>query len=276
MFATFVFVFCVVVAYLVGSICSAIIVCRLFDLPDPRKEGSKNPGATNVLRLAGKQYAIIVLLADMMKGLLPVLLARALDASPIVVGFTCLAAVIGHMYPIFFEFKGGKGVATAIGALLGFHFILGVLVIATWLLVARITRYSSVASMTSITFAPFYSLYAVGNVSAFLPLAIIAVFILYQHRENITRLQDGTESKINFSKTTDRTKALTAETMASSPKKAKATAKTSVKKTQLKASETAAKTKKKVKAAPKKSTVAKEKPPKAKKTAPKKKVSPKK
>ncbi len=200
MFATFLFLFNVVVGYLVGSICSAVIVCRIFDLPDPRIEGSRNPGATNVLRLAGKQYALIVLLADMLKGLLPVLLARELDAGPIIVGFTCLATVIGHMYPVYFDFKGGKGVATALGALLGFHFILGVMVIATWLIVAQLTRYSSVASIISMILAPFYSLYAVGNVTAFLPLSIIALAILYQHRENITRLQDGKESKIKFRK----------------------------------------------------------------------------
>ena len=198
MFATYLFLSAIIIGYLVGSICSAVIVCRIFDLPDPRLQGSKNPGATNVLRLAGKEYAAIVLLADMLKGFLPVLLAKALDAGPIILGFTCLATVIGHMYPIYFKFKGGKGVATAIGALLGFHFMLGVLVIVTWLIVAKLTRYASVASIVSMVLAPFYSLYAVGNENAFLPLAIITLFVLYKHRENITRLQDGKESKIDF------------------------------------------------------------------------------
>ena len=198
MFAALLFLFNIVVGYLFGSICSAVIVCRLFDLPDPRVEGSQNPGATNVLRLAGKQYAAFVLLADMLKGLLPVLIAKMLGAGPITIAFTCLATVIGHMYPIFFNFKGGKGVATAIGALLGFHFILGVMVVATWLLIANFTRYSSLASICSMILAPFYSLYAVGNLNAFLPLAIISLFIIYKHRENITRLFDGKETKINF------------------------------------------------------------------------------
>ena len=202
MSTTLLFLFNVVVAYLVGSICSAVIVSRLFDLPDPRTEGSKNPGATNVLRLAGKQYAVLVLLADMLKGLLPVLLAHLLDAGPITLGFTCFAAVLGHMYPVFFGFQGGKGVATAMGALLGFHFILGVIVIATWLLIANFFRYSSLASILSMILAPFYSLFAVGNISAFPPLMCIALFIVYQHRDNINRLMDGTESKINLHKKT--------------------------------------------------------------------------
>ena len=198
MLASLLFVFEMIVAYLLGSICSAVIVCRLFDLPDPRTEGSQNPGATNVLRIAGKQYAIMVLLADMLKGLLPLLLAKALDANVITLGFTCLAAVLGHIYPIYFRFKGGKGVATALGALLGLHFMLGIAVIATWLLVANITRYSSLASLVSITLAPFYSLYALASPNAFIPLIIIGFAIIYQHKDNITRLLDKKETKITF------------------------------------------------------------------------------
>ena len=198
MFSIISFLFNVVVAYLVGSINAALIISRLFDLPDPRANGSQNPGATNVLRLAGKNYAIYVLVADMLKGLLPVLLAKMLGAGPIIIAFTCLAAVIGHIYPIFFGFKGGKGVATAIGALLGFHFMLGVMIIAIWLLVANFTRYSSLASIISMLCAPFFSLYTLGNVDAFLPLMFMALIIIYEHRYNITRLMDGKESKINF------------------------------------------------------------------------------
>ncbi|WP_133126709.1 glycerol-3-phosphate 1-O-acyltransferase PlsY [Legionella nagasakiensis] len=192
------FLFTTLVGYLVGSVCSAVIVCKFFALPDPRTEGSQNPGATNVLRIAGKQYAIIVLFADMLKGLLPVLLAKLLGAGVITVSFTCLAAVLGHMYPIFFNFKGGKGVATALGAFLGLHFILGTMIIATWLTIANFSRYSSLASIMAISFAPFYSLFAVGNSDAFLPLMFIAVFILYKHRRNITRLIDGNEPQIIF------------------------------------------------------------------------------
>jgi len=200
MLATLVFIINVIVAYLIGSLSSAIIVSRLCNLPDPRTQGSKNPGATNVLRLAGKKYAAIVLAGDMLKGLLPMLLAHLLGAGPVTLGFTCLAAVLGHMYPVFFDFKGGKGVATAMGAFLGFHFIMGVVIIATWLFIANFSRYSSLASIIAITFAPFYSLLVIGNLSAFLPLIFITIFVLYQHRDNISRLINGTESKINLSK----------------------------------------------------------------------------
>nr|WP_241480476.1 glycerol-3-phosphate 1-O-acyltransferase PlsY [Legionella norrlandica] len=141
------FLFLILVGYLMGSINSAIIVCRVFGLPDPRMEGSKNPGATNVLRLGGKQYGIIVMVFDVVKGILPVLIAKLLNAPPVTVAFTALAAVIGHMYPLFFHFKGGKGVATAIGALLAFHFVIGIMVAATWLLVANFWRYSSLARL---------------------------------------------------------------------------------------------------------------------------------
>ncbi|KTD38935.1 transmembrane protein [Legionella nautarum] len=198
--AVLVFIFFVVLGYLSGSVCSAVIVSRLFSLPDPRISGSQNPGATNVLRLAGKKYAAMVLIADMLKGLLPVLLAKLFDADPITISFTCLAAVLGHMYPVFFGFRGGKGVATAIGALLGLHFILGVMVIATWLLVANFTRYSSLASIISMVLAPLYALLTIGRLDIFPPLFFIALFVLYKHRNNITRLIDGDEPKIKFNR----------------------------------------------------------------------------
>ncbi|HHF7348607.1 TPA: glycerol-3-phosphate 1-O-acyltransferase PlsY [Legionella feeleii] len=198
MLSALLFIFVVVIAYLAGSVCSAVIVSRIFSLPDPRVTGSQNPGATNVLRLAGKKYALIVLIADMLKGLLPVVLAKALGAGPATISFTCFAAVIGHMYPVFFNFQGGKGVATAIGALLGFHFILGVMVIATWLLVANFSRYSSLASMAAIVLAPVYAIVTMSGMETLPPLLFIAMFILYKHRENITRLIDGEEPKIRF------------------------------------------------------------------------------
>lgn len=193
------FLFIVVLSYLFGSICSAIVVSRLFSLPDPRIEGSQNPGATNVLRLAGKKYAIIVLLGDMLKGLIPVVLAKAFGAGPVIAGFACLAAVLGHMYPVFFGFRGGKGVATAIGALLGLDFILGAMVIASWLLIANFTRYASLASMIAIGLSPIFSLFIFSRLDVFIPLFFIALFVLFQHRNNITRLIDGEEPKIRFS-----------------------------------------------------------------------------
>ena len=188
----------IAVGYLMGSICSAVIVSRLFGLPDPRVEGSKNPGATNVLRLSGKKYAALVLLADLLKGTIPVVIANIFGAGPITVAFTALAAVVGHMYPIFFGFKGGKGVATAIGALLGFNFIVGVMVSATWLLIANFSRYSSLASVVSLTLAPLYALLITGNVNIFPPLFIMVILILFKHRNNISRLIDGVEPKIKL------------------------------------------------------------------------------
>ncbi|MGQ3892147.1 glycerol-3-phosphate 1-O-acyltransferase PlsY [Legionella sp. CNM-4043-24] len=188
----------IAIAYVCGSLCSAIIVSQMFALPDPRTEGSHNPGATNVMRLAGKKYAALVLLGDMLKGLLPVMLARFLEVPDAVVGFTCLAAVVGHMYPVFFGFKGGKGVATALGAFLGLHFVMGVVLVATWLLVANISRYSSLASMVTITLAPLYAIVSSGNVNSFPALGIITILVLYQHRNNITRLIDGTEPELRI------------------------------------------------------------------------------
>jgi glycerol-3-phosphate acyltransferase PlsY len=190
--------FLIILAYLMGSICSAVIVCKTFALPDPRSEGSQNPGATNVLRLAGKKYATIVLVTDLLKGTFPVLIAKMFGADATVVSYVALAAVIGHMYPVFFGFKGGKGVATAIGALLGFQFIVGIMVTATWLLVVRFSRYSSLASIVSISLAPFYSILIIGRIEIFPPIFFMAVLILIKHKDNILRLIDGTESKVKF------------------------------------------------------------------------------
>jgi glycerol-3-phosphate acyltransferase PlsY len=192
------FIFLIVLAYLMGSLCSAIIVCKLCSLPDPRFEGSKNPGATNVLRIAGRQYAAIVMIGDVLKGTIPVVIAKLLDADPATIGYTALAAVVGHMYPIFFGFKGGKGVATAIGALLGFQFLVGALVVATWLIVAQISRYSSLASITAIGFSPLYSLLLIQRSDIFSPIFLIALLVLYKHRDNIIRLIDKKEPKIKL------------------------------------------------------------------------------
>lgn len=194
----FMFIVLMVMAYLMGSLCSAIIVSKLFDLPDPRTEGSKNAGATNVLRLSGKKYAAMVMVGDVLKGVVPVLIARMVGASEGMVAFTVLFAVLGHMYPVFFEFKGGKGVATALGGYLAFHLIFGVVVAATWLIVAQYTRYSSLASLVAMALAPLFAIFTGGGLEAFPPFFIITLFIVYKHGDNISRLMDGTESKIKF------------------------------------------------------------------------------
>lgn len=187
-----------IAAYLCGSVCSAIIISKTFNLPDPRNEGSQNPGATNVLRLAGKKYAVITLFFDMLKGFLPVLVAKFMGFPPVSIAFICFAAVIGHMYPYFYQFKGGKGVATAMGVFLGFNLILGTAVIATWLLVANFSRYSSLASLVSMALAPFYALGIIQELTIMPPLLFITVFIFFKHRNNITRLFDGSEPKITL------------------------------------------------------------------------------
>lgn len=195
MLALMLLTFCVAVAYLLGSLCSAVMVSQLFKLPDPRSSGSNNPGATNVLRLAGKKYAAIVLLGDFLKGLVPVWLASIIHLSPFAQGLVGLAAVLGHIYPVFFDFKGGKGVATTLGVLFGFQPMLGLMAIITWMLVAYFSRYSSLASMVAVSVAPFLH---INGKSAFLPFLIIALLVLYQHRANITRLQEGNEPKIKL------------------------------------------------------------------------------
>lgn len=193
-------IFLLCFAYLLGSICSAVLVSRLFDLPDPRTEGSKNPGATNVLRLAGKKYAAMVLFVDLLKGLLPVLVAKYFDVSLLLLSWTCFAAVLGHIYPIYFHFKGGKGVATTLGVMFGLHFILGAAAIGTWLMIASFTRYSSLASIITVILAPLYVLAMTHHFEVFPALFFITLLVLYQHRENINRLIEGKENKISLKK----------------------------------------------------------------------------
>ncbi len=152
----------VLVAYLLGSLSSAIIVCRLAGLPDPRSDGSGNPGATNVLRLGGKKPAIVTLAGDMLKGLLPVLLGHALGLAPVLLALVGLAAFLGHLYPVFFRFQGGKGVATALGVLLGLDWVVGLATVATWLAVAFLTRYSSLSALIATGLAPVWVAWRFG------------------------------------------------------------------------------------------------------------------
>ena len=199
----------VLLAYLLGSLSFAVIVSSVMGLNDPRSYGSKNPGATNVLRSGNKAAAVATLLLDGLKGWLPVVLVKWFgadyglgDGTVAAVGF---AAFIGHLYPVFFQFKGGKGVATAAGVLLGINWVLGLATLATWLIVAFFSRYSSLAAIASAVFAPFY--YLLGDRTAwYLDKGILAVLIaisallVYRHRENINKLIKGTESKLGASK----------------------------------------------------------------------------
>lgn len=186
----------IVAAYLAGSVASAIIVCRMLALPDPREGGSGNPGATNVLRLGGKKAAALTLAGDVAKGLVPVLVANLMGLDPWVTGACAIAAFAGHLYPIFFGFKGGKGYATALGVIAGLSTTTFVAVGLTWLAVAGIWRYSSLAALASIALTPVYAWFLTGHVEWTIATVTIAVFVFIRHKGNIERLMSGTESKI--------------------------------------------------------------------------------
>ena len=188
----------VIVAYLVGSISSAILLCKLFRLPDPRTAGSNNPGATNVLRISNGFIAALVLIFDVLKGTLPVWGAYFLGLEPLYLGVIALAACLGHMYPVFFNFSGGKAVATAFGVLLPIGLDLGGLLILTWLLTAIATRYSSVAAIVTVALAPFYT-WLLKPIYVY-PVLMLSALIIFRHRENIVRLIKGNESKISLKK----------------------------------------------------------------------------
>lgn len=183
-----------ILAYLLGSISSAILLCKVFGLPDPRTVGSKNPGATNVLRLGNKLLAVSVLFLDVLKGTIPVWAAFAMGIEPIYLGVIAIASCLGHMYPIFFNFKGGKAVATAFGVLLPIGLDLGALLITTWAMVAYSTKYSSLAAIVTVALAPLYTL-LLKPIYVF-PVCMLSAFIIIRHRENIVRLLKGTEAKI--------------------------------------------------------------------------------
>lgn len=192
-----IFIIMAVIGYLLGSIPSAVVVSRIMGLPDPREEGSKNPGTTNVLRLGGKKAAAIVLFLDLAKGLIAVVLAKIAGLHHMGPGLVGLAAVIGHIFPIFSGFKGGKGVATAAGVLLALSWPLGIAVIITWIIVAAITRYSSLAALIATGLAPIYSLF-LAPAAYQLPILLISAILIWRHYENIMRLMAGEESKIKF------------------------------------------------------------------------------
>lgn len=188
----------IISAYLLGSISSAVLICRVLRLPDPRGVGSNNPGATNVLRIGGKKAAVAVLLCDMLKGTIPVWGGYFLDIDSILLGVIAIAACLGHMYPIFFHFKGGKGVATALGAIAPIGLDLTAMIIATWLSVAFLFRYSSLAALVTVLLAPFYTWMIKPQYT--LPVAMLCCLIVFRHHQNIKRLLEGTEPKVGEKK----------------------------------------------------------------------------
>jgi glycerol-3-phosphate acyltransferase PlsY len=186
--------------YLFGSISTAIIVCKLMGLPDPRTGGSGNPGATNVARLGGKKAAALTLIGDMLKGLIPVLIAHALQAGPTILAGTALAAFVGHLYPVFFGFRGGKGVATALGVIYGLYWPVGLLTTAIWLGMALLFRYSSLAALTAILLTPPGFMWLWPEPPVIVAMAIMTVMLYWRHRSNISNLLSGKEGKISFGK----------------------------------------------------------------------------
>ncbi len=190
----------IVSAYLIGSISSAIIVCRLMGLPDPRSEGSNNPGATNVLRIGGKKAAAITLLGDMLKGVLPVAAGHLFDVSTLTFALAAMAAFLGHLYPVFFGFKGGKGVATALGTQFGLHWGIGLAVAGIWLFMAKVVKISSLSALVSMALAPVI-IYWIWPANELIVMQIIMSMILFwRHKSNIQRLISGEESLIGKKK----------------------------------------------------------------------------
>jgi len=188
--------FFMILGYLAGSISTAILVCRAMDLPDPRSEGSRNPGATNVLRFGGKKAAAITLAGDFLKGLLPVLLARLAGLEDIGLALTALAAFLGHLYPVFFGFEGGKGVATAFGAILGLSWPVALATLAAWLFMAFVVRISSLAALTAAALAPLLGWWFNLPLPYNAVLLAMVILLIWRHRSNIRNLLAGAEDKI--------------------------------------------------------------------------------
>ncbi len=183
-------------AYLLGSVSTGVVVARVLGLQDPRETGSKNPGATNLLRYGGKLAAVLTLLGDIFKGVVAVLVARAVTDDAAILALSGLAAFIGHLWPVFFGFHGGKGVATALGVWLALNPAVGLMLIGTWLATAAAFRYSSLAALTAAVVAPLYVAWRMPQPAYIAMMAIMSALLVFRHRANIARLLAGTETKI--------------------------------------------------------------------------------
>lgn len=186
----------IVLAYLLGSISTAILVCKMMGLPDPRTIGSKNPGATNVLRTGSKKAAALTLFGDFLKGLLPVLLGVALKMEPPVLALIGIAAFLGHLYPVFFGFQGGKGVATALGVILGLSWPVAVAALLTWLLMAKVFKISSLSALTAAVLTPLYCWLLTPQTEFIILFSVMSLLLIWRHRSNIRNLLAGQEGKI--------------------------------------------------------------------------------
>lgn len=184
-----------VIAYLFGSFSSSIILSKILGLPDPRTRGSKNPGATNMLRIGGKKTAFLTLLGDALKGTIPVVAAKWYGIDTVGMAFVCLAAFFGHLYPLYFRFQGGKGVATAFGCMIGIAWPVAVALIVTWIILLIVFRYSSVAAIGAAVLGVAYTGYF-SNSTFTIMAAIMSFFVVYRHHSNIRNLLIGKEEKI--------------------------------------------------------------------------------
>ena len=190
------FIILIPLSYVIGSINSSIIFSKIYKLPDPRDYGSKNPGATNILRSGNKFLALTILSFDILKGFLPVFIAYYFIEDKLYIQIIGLVAVVGHIFPIFYNFKGGKGVATALGAILGFDSILGLICLLTWLITAFLFRYSALSAIVSFTFLPVYTWLSYENLAITSIYLFLTIVVIYKHKKNIKNLLNNKETKI--------------------------------------------------------------------------------
>ena len=197
----FIYPIVVVLAYLTGSLSAAIITCKIMGLPDPRTTGSNNPGATNVLRIGGKKAAIFTLVGDLLKGLIPVVIVKfAFPTEPLLIALTALAAFLGHLFPVFFQFKGGKGVATALGCIIGLNLWVALCAFGVWLAIFLPTRISSLSALTAAIVAPIFLWLFDASISVVIAIVIMDILLIIRHKENIQRILKGEEKKMTFKK----------------------------------------------------------------------------
>ena len=189
-------IYLLIASYFIGSISSAVIICKVLGIPDPRTQGSKNPGATNVLRLGGKKIAAFVLTFDGLKGAIPVIIGHYLELGLTQLTLITFCAFLGHIFPVFFRFRGGKGVATYLGGLIAINLLVGLIFSVIWLLVAKVLKTSSLAALIATALLPFYFYFITGDIASTLVIGLISLFIFYTHRGNIKRLIDKEEDVI--------------------------------------------------------------------------------
>ena len=193
-------IFLIIFAYLLGSLSAAILICKTLGLSDPRSAGSGNPGTTNVMRLHGRKAAALTLAGDILKGIIPVLLAKVIVGSEFIVALSGLAAFLGHIFPVYFRFRGGKGVATLVGVLFATNWLLGLIYVITWILTAAIFRYSSLAALIATFSIPVYSYFLEQDSQYIISFSVIALILLWRHKSNIQNLLNNKENKISVYK----------------------------------------------------------------------------